>query len=396
VHPLTVPIELIWGSEAPESDPASVPIRLSPLLLSPEFANATGILTVALGVDNSVALHTADLALAPHLLIAGSSCSGKSTLLHTLLASLLVRYTPDELRLIVIDTGGLELTAYNGAPHLRLSVVTDVRDALKVLKWARLELEVRERLLAGHFCRTIAEFNRRAITEAETTRPATLPRLVIAIDDAGWLTSTDPNSRDFLSLLAEHGRPLGVHLVLVTSHPTAIFAKGDIKRLIPSRIALHLPTRADSRAVVDHPGAADLATPGAMLYVGSDTRAPTHLRAPYLSHRDTDRLVTLLAQRVPARVPESPIRETIPEPPDWLDSRNAQADPLLYEAAAVVIAQNAGSTAVLQRRLKIGYGRAARLLDQLHLAGVVGPPNASEPRAVRMSLDDLKRRAARR
>jgi S-DNA-T family DNA segregation ATPase FtsK/SpoIIIE len=391
-----VPLDLIWPAAVPETIPDSeTPVlKLRDLLVSVTFADARGALTLALGLDDRAELRVADLARAPHLLIAGTTGSGKSSYVHALLASLLVRYTIHELRLILIDTGGLEFPSYNGIANLLLPVVTHPDDALKVLQWCVIEIQRRRNTLHERGYRTITEYNRQILKPED---PERLPFIVCVIDDVTALTMPFPEACDVIAVVAEHGRAVGVHLVLVTSRPTSPFVTGDVKRLIPSRIAFRLPSSIDSRTVLDRSGAEHLEGLGTMLYLAPDTAMPVQIRVGYVSHAETDRLVTCLSQRYPASTPRTEVMKAVrpavaaADAPDWFSKSNPNVDPLFHEAAEVVIQHDQGSTSLLQRRLKVGYGRAVRLIDQLHLAGVLGPPNDSSPREVLITLAELKR-----
>jgi DNA segregation ATPase FtsK/SpoIIIE, S-DNA-T family len=393
-----IPLDLVWPGPRPRTiaDSESPALDLRDLLLSSAFANARGALTLALGLDDRAELRVADLARAPHLLIAGTTGSGKSSYVHALLASLLVRYTIHELRLVLIDTGGLEFPAYDGIANLLLPVVTDLDDALKVLRWCVIEIHRRKDVLHERGYRTITEYNRQVLKPED---PERLPFITCIIDDVTGLTMPFPEACDILAVVAEHGRAVGVHLVLVTSRPTSPFVTGDVKRLIPSRIAFRLPSSIDSRTVLDRSGAEHLEGLGTMLYLAPDTAMPVPIRVGYVSHGETDRLIAYLSQRYPASTHRTEVMETVrqavaaADEPDWFSKSYPNVDPLFHEAAEVVIQHDQGSTSLLQRRLKIGYGRAVRLIDQLHLAGVLGPPSASSPREVLITLAELRRRS---
>lgn len=397
MHSFPIPLDLIWPATRTETNPDSdtPDLKLRDLLLSPTLANVAGNLTFVLGLDDRQELRLADLARAPHLLIAGTTGSGKSSYVHSLLATLLVRYTAHELRFLLIDTGGLELPTYSGLANLLLPVVSDLDNALKVLKWCIVEIHRRGRVFHQRGYRTILEQNRLVL---EREDPERLPFIVCVIDNVTGLTLPHPEACDFLAVIAEHGRAVGVHLVLVTSRPTSPFVTGDVKGLIPSRIAFHLPSGIDSRTVLDRSGAEHLEGLGTLLYLAPDTAMPVRIRAGYVSHSETDRLVAYLSQRNSGSTPPAETMKAVrravaaAHEPDWFSKSNPNVDPLLHQAAEVVIQHDQGSTALLQRRLLIGYGRAARLIDQLHAAGVLGPPNASSPREVLITLAELKRR----
>jgi S-DNA-T family DNA segregation ATPase FtsK/SpoIIIE len=283
---LTVPVtDLLLAAEPSGDNGDAAPVMLRDVLGSPTFVEHLGALPIVLGVDDSGDTHIVDLATTPNILIAGTTGSGKSSFMHSALASLLVRHDANDLNLLLIDTGGLELPAYAAVPHVRHRVTRTSADALAALEWGAREVAAREKLLVAHGCRTIAEFNRRG---------QRLPYLVYVIDDIASLAMFEPEACGTVTMLAEHGRAVGMHLVLVTSLPMACCAINDIAQLAPMRIAFRLTSRHDSETVLGVAGAEGLGAPGHMLYVARDTNAQIHLRAAYIPKADTERLIAFM------------------------------------------------------------------------------------------------------
>jgi len=404
------------GVEVP--NPVADIVMLRELLESPEFRTSRAALPLILGKDLEGRPVINDLAKMPHLLIAGATGSGKSVCVNTLITALVYRHTPKTLRFLMVDPKMVELSVYNGLPHKRLDVVTDNREAAKVLKWAQYEMERRYRLLAENGCRNVQEFNRRVdegkpmqnpkqpdvAFEERTYTEGLLPYIVVVIDElADLMMTVQAEIETPLAMLAQKARAIGLHLILATQRPSVNVITGLIKANFPSRIAFRVASQVDSRTIIDGIGAESLLGNGDMLFIPPGKSEPARLQGAYISSEETERLLDWYKSHGPAssaEMPEQDIFETVRlrEQAERETAEGgaeqagaAERDPLFREAAQVCIQNQQGSTSLLQRKLKVGYGRAARIIDQLHLAGVLGPPDASKPRDVLAGLEDLDR-----
>ena len=417
------------GVEVPNPNPEMVAFR--ELVESREFQNARFALPIALGKDLEGRPVIADLAKMPHLLIAGATGSGKSVCINTLITSLAFRHTPETLRFLMVDPKMVELSVYNVLPHLRHKVVTDNRDAAAVLKWAVLEMQDRYELLAANGARNIQDFNRK-VQEGTKLKNAKrndvafenleykggiVPYVVVIIDELADLMMTVQGEIETpLAMLAQKARAIGIHLILATQRPSVNVITGLIKANFPSRIAFRVASQVDSRTILDGIGAEALLGNGDMLFIPPGKSEPSRLQGAYISSEDTERLMGWYElrreQRKAAFEAQGLFLEETSTEPDIIESirkkeaeeasgdhdsyDDADRDKLFREAAEVVIQHQQGSTSLLQRRLKVGYGRAARIIDQLHTAGILGPPDGSKPRDVLAGLDDLDRIAGPR
>ncbi len=399
------------GVEVPNPEPQIVGLR--DILESPAYRRSRAPLPLALGRDLSGSPYTADLGRMPHLLIAGATGSGKSVCINTIITSLIYRHTPRELRLLLIDPKMVELTVYGDLPHLRHPVVTDNTEAPAILKWAVYEMGRRYRLLSANGCRNMAELNRRvragaAVPIAGSTEQAftegELPYIVLVIDELADLMMTVQGEVETpLAMLAQKARAVGLHLVVATQRPSVNVITGLIKANFPSRIAFRVASKTDSRTILDQNGAESLLGNGDMLFLPPGKADPVRIQGAYIDSRETERLVNWyreeLARREMAAEAAPPAEEDILEVVRELEAQESRVDvaeevlgdldELFRQAAEICITNDAGSTSLLQRRLKIGYGRAARIIDQLHHAGVLGPSEGSRPREVLVSLEDL-------
>jgi S-DNA-T family DNA segregation ATPase FtsK/SpoIIIE len=418
------------GVEVP--NPTAEMVAFRELIESREFQTIRAALPIALGKDLEGRPVIADLAKMPHLLIAGATGSGKSVCINTLITSLVYRHTPTTLRFLMIDPKMVELSVYNVLPHLRHKVVTDNRDAAAVLKWAVLEMQDRYELLAANGARNIQDFNRK-VHEGQKLKNAKrnevafedleykggiVPYVVVIIDElADLMMTVQAEIETPLAMLAQKARAIGIHLILATQRPSVNVITGLIKANFPSRIGFRVASQVDSRTILDGIGAESLLGNGDMLFIPPQKSEPSRLQGAYISSEDTERLMGWYELRREERkaafeaqglfVDQTPseddiiekIRRREAEEASGSDSDNlddADRDKLFREAAEVVIQNQHGSTSLLQRRLKVGYGRAARIIDQLHAAGILGPPDGSKPRDVLAGLDDLDRIAGPR
>jgi S-DNA-T family DNA segregation ATPase FtsK/SpoIIIE len=414
------------GVEVP--NPVAEIVSFREILESKDFQQARAALPIALGKDLEGKPVVADLAKMPHLLIAGATGSGKSVCVNTLITSLVYRHTPKTLRFLMVDPKMVELSVYNQLPHLRHKVITDNRDAAAVLKWAVLEMQERYELLAANGCRNIQDFNRKAqdglplsmpkradiAFEDLTWRGGVLPYIVVVIDELADLMMTVQGEVETpLAMLAQKARAVGVHLILATQRPSVNVITGLIKANFPSRIAFRVASQVDSRTILDGIGAESLLGSGDMLFIPPGKSEPWRLQGAFIPNEDTERLMQWYrdereARRKAYEAQGLVLEEPVEAEPDILEAvRQREAleqgaeegeeadvgdrDKLFREAAEIVLHHNQGSTSLLQRRLKIGYGRAARIIDQLHAAGILGPPDGSKPRDVLVGLEELDR-----
>jgi S-DNA-T family DNA segregation ATPase FtsK/SpoIIIE len=414
------------GIEVP--NPTAEIVAFRELLESRDFMHARAALPIALGKDLEGRPVVADLAKMPHLLIAGATGSGKSVCVNTLVTSLVYRHTPRTLRFLMVDPKMVELSIYNVLPHLRHKVVTDNRDAAAVLKWAVMEMQERYELLAANGARNIQDFNRRVHEGATLKAPkhadvgldnpfyigGVLPYIVVVIDELADLMMTVQGEVETpLAMLAQKARAIGIHLILATQRPSVNVITGLIKANFPSRIAFRVASQVDSRTIIDGIGAEALLGNGDMLFIPPGKSEPQRLQGAYIASEDTERLMHWYTDRREARraalaaqglaaeeaaAAEQDILEAVRQR-EQLDAGHdedggvddADRDKLFREAAEVVIQHQQGSTSLLQRRLKVGYGRAARIIDQLQAAGVLGAPDGPKPRDVLVGLEELDR-----
>lgn len=407
--------------QACEQSGPSDELRLDKLIDSQEFRQSGMAMPIALGLGQNGSPIVMDIAAAPHILVGGTTGSGKSVMQHALVISLLSAHGPRTLRLLLVDTKGLELTAYNGLPHLRHRVVTSATEALDVLRWAAVEISARAALLRVNGCRHVGEFNDlvrdggavlqqplRPSAACDESSPETsaylgdvIPFLVLVIDDLADIGAAQGSTHAILSTVAQSGRATGVHLVCVTQRPSATIVAGDAKALFPTRIAFRLPAAVDSRIVLDRAGAERLAGAGMMIVVSSNAPKGLPVRGVPVSNEVVDAIVPYYASQAQNESSLFPIeRDIISElrESDALaastlaQTLNADArDPLFREAAELCIQNQSGSTSLLQRRLGIGYGRAARVIDQLAEAGVLDTRSGPRGWEVRGGLEDLDR-----
>ncbi|MGI9076397.1 MAG: DNA translocase FtsK [Gemmatimonadaceae bacterium] len=413
------------GVEVP--NPVAEIVAFRELLESREFQNSKAVLPIALGKDLEGKPVIADLARMPHLLIAGATGSGKSVCINTLITSLSYRHTPRTLRFLMVDPKMVELSVYNTLPHLRHKVITDNRDAAAVLKWAVMEMQERYQLFAANGCRNIQDFNRRAVAGAPLKLPKNadvafenltyaggiLPYIVVVIDELADLMMTVQGEIETpLALLAQKARAIGLHMILATQRPSVNVITGLIKANFSSRIAFRVASQVDSRTILDGIGAEALLGNGDMLFIPPGKSEPARLQGAFISSEDTERLMGWYAERREAKRREFERKGFIPEDPlaqerdileevrereqtesgitaDANETDDRDRDKLFREAAEIVIHYQQGSTSLLQRRLKVGYGRAARIIDQLHEAGVLGPSDGSKGRDVLIGLAEL-------
>lgn len=355
------------------------PVFLREVLESPEFINSKSDLSIALGKDISGANVVSDLSKMPHLLIAGATGSGKSVCINTLITSLLYKSNPENVKLLLIDPKVVELSVYNGISHLIAPVVTNPKKAAGALNWAVHEMIRRYNLFAEKGVRDINRYN-----EVEQNK---LPKIVIIIDELADLMMASPAEvEDAICRLAQMARAAGMHLVIATQRPSVDVITGVIKANIPSRIAFAVSSQVDSRTILDMAGAEKLLGKGDMLFYPAGEIKPLRVQGCFISEKEVESIVDWLKSKSDPEYCDSLI-EKIEEPSK--ESKKDDADELLPQAINIVLETRQASTSLLQRKLKIGYARAARLMDQMEERGIISKNEGNKPRQILLTKDQL-------
>jgi len=372
-----IPGKQAVGIEIPNKEFNVVALRR--ILEELDFKASGSTLTFALGRDVAGKAQAVDLAKMPHLLIAGATGSGKSVMVNALITSLLCEATPDDVRMILMDLKRVELAAYNGLPHLLVPVITEPDRAKAALKWAVNEMEARYRRLAGASARNIRAFNDTRVDPEDK-----MPYIVIIIDElADLMMREGKNVEDPIVRLAQKARATGIHMVLATQRPSVNVVTGLIKANFPSRIAFAMASQIDSRTILDTPGAEDLIGRGDMLYQPSDLPRPMRLQGVFVSDAEIARVVDHWKDQIDDPHYDMAIIDTGDEGTGSVDDlADEDADRLLPDAIEVIREYDRASASLLQRRLKVGYARAARMIDQLEARGYIGAFDGSNARAV--------------
>ncbi len=369
-----VPGRSMIGIEVPNDEASLVPLRR--IVESDAFEQASSRLQVALGQDVSGHPVVADLARMPHLLIAGATGSGKSVCINSIVTCLLLRNTPEDLVLLMIDPKMVELVNFNGIPHLLAPVVVEVERVVGTLRWALREMDRRYRLFSAAAARNLDHFNEEL--SARGGKP--LPYIVVVLDELADLMMAAPDEVErSLCRLAQMSRATGIHLIVATQRPSVDVVTGLIKANFPARVSFAVTSQADSRVIIDAGGAEKLLGRGDMLYVAADASSPVRLQGCFVSDREIERLVRFwkgLDMPRPAKPEELTQQELWPQTAP-LAEKAVEDDELLDEAITLVKREQRASTTLLQRRLRIGYVRAARLLDALEERGIVGPAESA-------------------
>jgi S-DNA-T family DNA segregation ATPase FtsK/SpoIIIE len=378
------------GIEIPNNTIATVGLREA--LESSDYAAARAKLPIPLGRDVNGHYQIADLAKMPHLLVAGSTGSGKSIFINVIIASLLLNRTPDELRFVMVDPKMVEMTEYNGTPHLLAPVVTDMEKVIGILRWAVTEMERRYQLFMRSGVRNIEAYHKRSkeLGPHLEKPPENIPYVVLIIDELADLMMTAPDDIETaLVRLAQKARATGMHLILATQRPSVDVITGLIKANFPARIAFAVTSQIDSRVILDTPGAERLLGRGDMLYKAADSDKPQRIQGAFVSDKDISAIVS--HWRILA--PEPQYKPEVVEPPT--DGKTMREEPggdnLIDRARQLVREQGWASTSMLQSRLRIGYNRAARLIESLEREGIIGPQDGARRRQLidgESALDD--------
>ena len=373
-----IPGKSAIGIEVPNDEPQVVGLR--DVLASKEFKENESSLSVGLGKDISGNPVIADIGKMPHLLVAGATGSGKSVCINTIINSVLYKATPDEVKLLLIDPKVVELAHYNGIPHLLSPVVTDPKKAANALNWAVVEMNKRYKLFAELGVKDITSYNEKSETK--------LPKIIIIIDELADLMMACANEvEDYICRLAQMARAAGMHLIIATQRPSVDVITGVIKANVPSRIAFAVSSQTDSRTILDMGGAEKLLGKGDMLFYPLGAAKPVRLQGAYISEDDSDKVINFVKSQVKEEVKyEEEIIQTISKP---ANVKNDDVDEFLEDAIAFVVQSGQGSSSMLQRKYKIGFNRAARLIDSMEERGIVGPSEGSKPRKVLITMQEL-------
>ncbi|MGG7097489.1 DNA translocase FtsK 4TM domain-containing protein [Clostridium sardiniense] len=382
-----IPGKAAVGIEVPNRE--QTPVFLREVLESDEFLNTNKKLAFSLGKDIGGQCVVGDLSKMPHTLIAGATGSGKSVCINTLIISLLYKYSPDEVKLLMVDPKVVELSVYNGIPHLLIPVVTDPKKAAGALNWAVNEMTRRYKLFADSGVRNIDSYNS---LYSKGTIEEKLPYIVIIVDELADLMMVCPNDvEDYIGRLAQMARAAGMHLVIATQRPSVDVITGVIKANIPSRISFAVSSQIDSRTILDSGGAEKLLGRGDMLYYPVGESKPLRVQGCFISEEEVEKVVEFIKDGENEAIYKEEIIEHINNEAEASNSnmQGDDVDDLLEEAINIVIDYGQASTSFLQRRLRIGFNRASRIMDDLEARGVISPKDGSRPRQVLISKDDL-------
>lgn len=373
----TIPGTTYLGIEVPRSNRDMVQVK--ELMSSNDMQNTKRHLPVPVGKDIHGNTIVAGIEKMPHLLIAGATGSGKSILTNSFITSLIMNKTPDELKLLLVDPKQVELMDYNGIPHLLTPVITDMDKVVNALKWAVTEMDKRYSHLASETVRNIEQYN-------EKKGFAAMPYIVIVIDEMAdmMMTANKVESENAIVRIAQKARAVGIHLILATQRPSVNVITGIIKANIPGRIGMSVTSSTDSRVILDSIGAESLMGAGDLLYKAPDQTKSSRLQSSYIDQQEVIRVVDFIKAQAPEveYITEITERQLSPEDETNEALGDISEDNLVEQAIRAVVKAQKGSSSYLQRRLSIGFNRAARLLEELEEAGVVGPPNGSKPREV--------------
>lgn len=393
-----IPGKSLVGIEVPNT--AKTTVSLGSLFSSDEFQKSGKTLLVGLGRDITGSSHFGNIAKMPHLLIAGATGSGKSVSIHALINSLLFRSGPQTLRFLMIDPKRVELTLYNKIPHLLTPVVTDAKKAIMALRWAAKEMDRRYDILETETVRDIGSYHDNVLRPAleklksgkagaDEQLPEAMPYIVIVIDELADIMQSYPRELEAAIVrLAQMSRAVGIHLVLSTQRPSVNVITGLIKANVPARLALQVASQIDSRTILDQGGAEMLLGAGDMLYLSADMNKPVRLQSAYISEQEVKKVVDYIAKNNEATLPSmdlsTPGNLSQNDSPMLGDSMGGEEidDDLYEEARQIVVEAGKASTSYIQRKLRVGYARAARLMDVLEERGVIGPADGAKPREV--------------
>lgn len=393
-HPIRIeapiPGKSLVGIEIPNTTKTTV--GLASLLASDKFSESEKPLLISMGKGISGEAHFANLAKMPHVLIAGATGSGKSVTIHAIITSLLYRNSPELLKFIMIDPKRVELTLYNKIPHLLTPVITEAKKTILALKWAAKEMDRRYDLLEEHACKDIDSYHKNVLApaiEKKRTDIETMPFIVVVIDELADIMMTYPRELESAIVrLAQMSRAVGIHLILSTQRPSVNVITGLIKANIPARVALQVVSQIDSRTIIDSPGAEKLLGSGDMLYLGGEMSKPVRIQSAFISETEVKKVVKYLVDAYRDEIPGDEINFTEAAADKnvlfegGIDEDLGDDDELYEAAKDEVIKAGKASTSYIQRKLRVGYARAARLIDMLEERGIIGPGDGAKPREV--------------
>ena len=386
-----IPGKAAIGIEVPNKENTAVMLR--DLLESHEFQNNQSGIAFAAGRDIGGKVILADIAKMPHLLIAGATGSGKSVCINTLIMSIIYKAKPEDVRMIMIDPKVVELSVYNGIPHLLIPVVTDPKKAAGALNWAVMEMTDRYKKFAELHVRDLKGYNEK-VAQAENASPdyPKLPQIVIIVDELADLMMVAPGEvEDAICRLAQLARACGIHLVIATQRPSVNVITGVIKANIPSRIAFSVSSSVDSRTIIDMGGAEKLLGKGDMLFYPSGYQKPLRVQGAFVSDEEVNSVVEFLRESQNGYVNyNEEVTSKITSAGPAESAGGADRDVYFVDAGKFIIEKDKASIGMLQRVFKIGFNRAARIMDQLYEAGVVGPEEGTKPRKVLMSEEEFE------
>jgi S-DNA-T family DNA segregation ATPase FtsK/SpoIIIE len=384
------------GIQVPNSERETIWLR--DVVESEHFANTKSRLAIAMGKDINGRIVTADLASMPHVLIAGSTGSGKSVAINAMIMSVLFKATPEQVRMILVDPKRVELGMYEGIPHLFTPIITEPKLAANALRNAVREMERRLKLLASRHVRNIDQYNKlfengtpSMFEDDEEQQP--LPYIMIIIDELADLMMLDKaNVEEAITRLAQMARAVGIHLVLATQRPSVDVITGLIKANVPTRMSFRLATKVDSRTIIDSNGAESLLGRGDMLFLPPGTSRLQRVHAPFVTEKEIAAVTDFWKQQGEAEYVQGFLEGPKDDKGRDLDAMDGDDtnDELFDDAVKLIFEFGKASTSLLQRRLRIGYGRAAHLIDMMERDGLVGPAEGSKPREILKSADWLR------
>jgi S-DNA-T family DNA segregation ATPase FtsK/SpoIIIE len=383
-----IPGKSTLGIEIPNNKRET--IKLRDILQTEKFVSSSSKLTIALGKDVHGEPYITDLSVMPHLLIAGATGTGKSVALNTIITSILYKASPDEVKIILIDPKRLEFTLYDGIPHLLCPVVKDPRKAEGILLDAIKKMEARYHTLGLLKVRNIEQYNQKVKKLFETQGdaspseeiPKPLPYIVIIIDELAELMMVGAQEVEYcIARLAQLARAVGIHLVMATQRPSTDVITGTIKNNFSSRIAFRVPSKIDSRIIIDTSGAEKLLGMGDMLFMPPNFPRLLRLHSSYISLPENTRLIKFIKEQGTPDYDES-IVKVLKSPVGQIEREDGEKDPLFEKAVELILLTGQASASYLQRKMKLGYARAARIIDQMEQEGIVGPSEGSKPREI--------------
>jgi S-DNA-T family DNA segregation ATPase FtsK/SpoIIIE len=370
-----IPGRSLVGVEVPNKSPAVV--SLKEMLTSDSMKQLDSKVAVPLGIDVSGDHQAADIKKMPHVLIAGQTGAGKSVLINSWISTMLFRTTPEEVRMILVDPKRVELQRYNDIPHLLTPVITEPEKVVSALKWAVSEMDRRYELLSEQGARNLEIYNQQVEEDKRK------PYILIIIDELADIMLFSPTEvEDNICRIAQMARATGIHLVLATQRPSVDVLTGLIKANIPTRLSFAVASSTDSRVILDTTGAEKLLGNGDMLYIPPDQAKPTRIQGPFVTDEEVNQLIAFLKQQGEAEYKKEVVKQPVSVADNVVLVDGEERDEYFDKAKDLVINADKGSASLLQRKLRIGYARAARILDQLERAGIVGPPRGSKARKV--------------